>query len=579
MTKLLKTVISLLLLTSLLLSVLPAQATEVVNLRPYFEGVETVETRQVPLYIESAEERTQVELLYLNGVEDIPYISVETAALLLRETAAAVDYAGYEITLEKADSMVFFSRENSALAWFDFGENVITFNDPDLFARHPGAVSSLDVVEPMGANEAGEVTLFRATSISYRGGSALSYDLGAYNIFTFWQDGTGYFPLQTFSDVFLSQFPLFALSNGNWVMIASGLTEELTQLCAQTEAHEKSEELACFNYYELCLALDHTYGLMEEHQIDSFLSFFAKTSLVNKLLTREAGDTYAALTDLTCGHFADSHSAPRYKSFWASEGTGEGDPALMTPMFSMLLAQLPFINARNAQYPEGVPGYEEVEDTAYITFDHFTLDYHRDYYSTEITATTADTLELLIYANAQIKRENSPIRNVVLDLSLNGGGSVPAAMFTVSWFLGSSSFNLVNVKTGAQANVSYQFDTNLDHMIGEEDVLSDMFGSLHLYCLIGPTSFSCGNLVPAAFKTSGSVTLIGRTSGGGACSVCVLSTADGNVFQLSSSMRANTVKNGIFYSVDEGVTPDIYIDKIEHLYDRDYLTQLIHELD
>ena len=37
---------------------------------------------------------------------------------------------------------------------------------------------------------------------------------------------------------------------------------------------------------------------------------------------------------------------------------------------------------------------------------------------------------------------------------------------------------------------------------------------LQVYCLISPSSFSCGNLVPAACKMDGRVILLGRTSGG-----------------------------------------------------------------
>ena len=38
-----------------------------------------------------------------------------------------------------------------------------------------------------------------------------------------------------------------------------------------------------------------------------------------------------------------------------------------------------------------------------------------------------DTIKLLLYADSQINRENSPIKNVVIDLSNNGGGMTVAA--------------------------------------------------------------------------------------------------------------------------------------------------------
>ena len=38
------------------------------------------------------------------------------------------------------------------------------------------------------------------------------------------------------------------------------------------------------------------------------------------------------------------------------------------------------------------------------------------------------------------------------------------------------------------------------------------------------------------------------------------------------------VKNGSYYDVDQGVDPDHIIDKYAHFYDREALTEFLHEL-
>ncbi len=38
------------------------------------------------------------------------------------------------------------------------------------------------------------------------------------------------------------------------------------------------------------------------------------------------------------------------------------------------------------------------------------------------------------------------------------------------------------------------------------------------------------------------------------------------------------VKNGSYYDVDQGADPDHIIDKYAHFYDREALTEFIHEL-
>ena len=120
----------------------------------------------------------------------------------------------------------------------------------------------------------------------------------------------------------------------------------------------------------------------------------------------------------------------------------------------------------------------------------------------------------------------------------------------------------------------YRADVNLDRSFDDRDTVEDK----NLYCLISPVSFSCGNLVPAAMKSSQKVTLLGKTSGGGSCVVQPLSTASGAVFQISSAQRMSFLKNGSFYDIDQGVEPDYYIDRIEHFYDRNALTDYINHL-
>ena len=88
-------------------------------------------------------------------------------------------------------------------------------------------------------------------------------------------------------------------------------------------------------------------------------------------------------------------------------------------------------------------------------------------------------------------------------------------MFVISWFIGETVLALRDTLTGSETLTSYYADVNLNGKSkGEtEDTVSG--GDYNLYCLISGNSFSCGNLVPAAFKASGDVTLLGRRSGGG----------------------------------------------------------------
>jgi hypothetical protein len=106
----------------------------------------------------------------------------------------------------------------------------------------------------------------------------------------------------------------------------------------------------------------------------------------------------------------------------------------------------------------------------------------------------------------------------------------------------------------------------------------DSIANKNLYCLISPVSFSCGNLVPSLLKESGKVTMLGGTSGGGACSVQLVSTADGSLFQISSPRHSAVVSNGAYYTIDRGVEPHHYFSKFESYFDREALTEYINGL-
>ena len=186
------------------------------------------------------------------------------------------------------------------------------------------------------------------------------------------------------------------------------------------------------------------------------------------------------------------------------------------------------------------------------------------------------TIHLIIYANSQIKREDSPIKNIVIDLSNNGGGNADAAIFVMSWFLGEADMALRDTFTGAQTNAIYLADVNLDGKYDEQDNVANGYG---LYCLTTNSSFSCGNLVPAACRSSGKVTLIGQTTGGGSCVVLPCTTAAGALFQISGSKQISIIRNGSFYNnTDAGVEPDFRLDKPESYYDRPALVEYLHNL-
>ncbi len=545
-----------------------------------------IEQRTIPTYIST--EQTVIDLPWyiLDGEEEILWADMDTWASLYPLLASE---PGWQITGQGEGSIYTLTRENGMTMTLDFDKDTIRFLDYNYFLQSPSenGITLIEVLasSSMGFDAEGNPYLFqRQEDASFnRPGEELEFDLGAYGIDLIEQDGVYYVPLNTLVDIMLTpktQYFLLYNTEAAFLVSSSSLGDTdnptaLADIYYSVEPRERSEACIRYSYGELCMILDHFYGQKSSHQIDSFNTIFHNMAFDEALKSPDAAYADAALKAFIRIYMDDSHSG-----FLMPSWMGGQDPKYQINQYGKSSERLGnsfdrWLNARAAAYPDGVPGYEEVGNTAYITFDSFVYMPYYDYYGTpEEELAGLDTVGLITYAHKMITRENSPIENVVMDLSCNGGGMADAAVFAIGWFLGEAEICFSDKSTGAQSIIVYRTDANLNREFGEEDTLD----GLNLYCLISPCSFSCGNLVPAAFKSSQRVTLIGRTSGGGSSEVMFTSTAWGSTYRISGPKNLSLMKNGSMYDIDQGVEPDFYLSKLSSFYDREKLTQIINDM-
>ena len=550
-------------------------------------------------------------------------------------------FAGYQVSVEvnEAASQVRFTRENGFNAYFEFNDGRIIWDDYMGFLQQTvGAYMDITSLPPTDSE--GRPFLLSRINGRDRHGDFTILNLADYGIPMIALDGKYLVPLQTLAAFFITpyqagcffnqqnliitmiaemvdpqrEFMMALMTNGVlteefldemqaqegdddakmeyllrhvmqsetgvklFLEFQDRMSQSLHPLYTAGPKGERSDALTQYGYQELCLEMDSFYGLRDAHNISDFQTFFYQTGLTLSLLHPDAGIADSAIAEMVQYWLDDGHSGFIGASYLTSidpdENTATGFDYLTRDQLGKA-AQ----TARN-MHPEARQAYYEVGDTAYVTFDEFMIDTEdsgqvKDYYALiESGELPEDTIGLIIQAHRQITRENSPIRNVVLDLSCNGGGAAPAAVFVMGWFLGNAQISMQNPFTGSENTTVYRADVNLDHQLDDKDTVSH----LNLYCLISPSSFSCGNLLPWAFKADGRVTLLGKVSGGGSCVVQHMTTAWGTVFQISGIKRISFTKNGAYYDVDRGVEPDYIIHSYDHFYDREALTEYIHSL-
>lgn len=581
----------------------------------------------------------EMNLYFMDG-GDVPYVALTEFLPVLAEMyntrlkcddGSQISYELEIVRQQDSNSVFIVKRPDNGSIWFiQPGDDTMTFTNYNSFGHKPGTSALVSVtdlpdlkqtfdyskivldmmyalkngedttkLQIMAAggiraaeDPAAEHTLFVSSNKVYnRNGKPLTMDLGKYRIDIVSRGDECYLPLQTMSDVFFSLQYIYYVFNGEKV-IGDVYKGQLMDQAYEAKPADMSQEYALFNFHELCFVMDYFYGLKTEHRIDSFSDFLMLDAAAFAQLSGTDSIAFdAALTEILLQFFDDGHSAI-IRNSWRS-GLPEGiefismlaNMGYSTITKSGIGAKLTDI--KKAAYPDGIPCYEEIGDTAFVTFDSFTVNRKpEEYYETELPDDPQDTIELMIHANRMVRREGSPVKNIVIDLSSNGGGNSDAAIAVASWFTGEARFSLLDTMTGAETITCYRTDLNLNGIAlsdpeggsGTYDPGDTVAGQYNLYCLISPSSFSCANLVPAIFEQAGGITLIGQRTGGGSNVVFPASTASGMLFQMSGPLQITTYKNGSLYGVDTGVEPHIRLNKPESFYDREALVEMIHNL-
>jgi len=576
----------------------------------------------------------EMNLYFMDG-GDIPYVALSEYMDFLSKLYSKVKKAdiAYEIEIDGANEanryFIVTRPDNKSAMIVSPGEDTITFTSYNAFSQKPGSsalVTMMDIPDPVTSNidlsaiirqmsdtptessknlnaqmaalltppdPAAEHSLFVATNKLFnRRGKVLTINLADYSIDIVCEGDECYLPFQTMNDILVCPLYIEYVFNGEKV-IGDVHGGTLIQEAYKVEPADMSETFAMFNFHELCLFMDFFYGLKEEHHIDNFKDYLmVDAGLFANMTSIKPIDFDGALAELLLQDLDDGHSGVNQVSWRCGQDNSLMMLSMMAQMGYSLTdrsrAAKTFGEARKAVYPDGVPGYEEIGDTAFVTFDSFTFERNpEEYYELEDPDNPKDTAELILYAHRQITRPDSPIKNIVLDLSLNGGGNSDAAIVAASWFTGEAKIALRDPNTGAETIAAYRTDLNLNGAtLSNPDGGAERYdpgdsvsgGKYRLFCLTSPISFSCGNLVPAIFKQAGNVTLIGQRTGGGSNAVLPATSASGTLYQISGNLQIATVRNGAFYNVDTGIEPHVRLNYPESFYDRESLVEMIHSL-
>ena len=197
-------------------------------------------------------------------------------------------------------------------------------------------------------------------------------------------------------------------------------------------------------------------------------------------------------------------------------------------------------------------------DTCVIYFDGFKEDLSRSASFYTKVPTKQDmqtsTFGLFYYAFEKIK-ENGKVKNVVIDLSDNGGGSAAALVASLGFLSpdGEVKITYQDLLSKNYCTEWYHVDTNLDGLFDDNDGYG---GEYSFYVMTTGSAYSCGNAFPYFSQKEGWAKIIGEQPGGGDCVVAYYVDAYGRVGAISGFKKLGTMVGDTFVSDEKAVVVD-----------------------
>ena len=345
------------------------------------------------------------------------------------------------------------------------------------------------------------------------------------------------------------------------------------------ENGKRSQEQADYSYGELCFFIDNYFGRPGRETLHDALNTFGTLDAALQAqdeITRQAREWlqstdqveyYAGITLLDDYLHDTGHTYVYYGTMLYM-----GQHPELQEACDAKLASIGYTFRQNAAKREALsnPKYDSsivaartakgisdrstvIEgDTLMYTFDSFVFDQTgwEDYYAGREEKYPSDPIGDFKRILEQYK-DGQTIKNIVVDLSRNGGGSGDVVFMLMAMMGKGAYLNYYDCLNKNYVHVDYQADLNFDGVFDEKD--EAVAYPYHYAILTSANSFSCGNLLPVQAKESG-IILLGDQTGGGACAVIDGVLAEGYYARLGCYVRLSTASHE---EVDFGVKPDV----------------------
>jgi C-terminal processing protease CtpA/Prc len=184
--------------------------------------------------------------------------------------------------------------------------------------------------------------------------------------------------------------------------------------------------------------------------------------------------------------------------------------------------------------------------------------------------TDTATLFHQLHTDLTSDKYKNTIKNVVVDLTTNDGGSADSLVYALSTLVGKVTIDVTNLKTNALNHQSFMADINADGKFDDKDKSISELG-FKIFILSSNATFSSGNALAVYAKLNNpKVVTLGEKTGGGPCAVRQFITPIGSMVSSSSTMVLSKALDNKYVSIESGVAADHEL-TYEQMVDRQYI--------
>ena len=530
----------------------------------------------------------EVKARFLNNKEYVPYISLKQYADFYKSHFAK----NVESTVKKEGL--------SNVVWSVSVDDELCFAAQiSVLTKEIYMVGSIDAAFKEDDSPMDTKALSYGLNTDYeaiRNGSYNCYDYSGYDINYFSFSGEYYFPLTFFDLTFSENSGVYFYYNYNSIYSTHDVDNfsafkfkvNNKSYTVDSQMKEARTALSMPNYLKQLNAnmffylMDNFYGLKENKGFTSMEKLCRNNNIYDGLLSNSASiraQSYADALSL----FDDNHTAlVSANDTWGEDEFGNFKYA--PGCINRYKARDQITSIRASQYKKMNKDIGDIiisDDgtTAMYVFDNFVFGSSEEVFNADESinyekARLSDSFFDLVYVFNYLK--TTSVKNVILDMSLNGGG-VLGVLLKILCLLSKDDrflFYYYESNSGQLVLADNSVDINGDEKYDTDDCFGDDF---NFYLLTSDCSFSCGNALPCYAKENGLAKIIGQKSGGGECAIAIHYLPNSQYVYHSSHLHIGNYNENTkaFTGFEGGAAPDIAINNYADYYDIEKLNDLI----